>query len=188
MHDSMREQLEGLEFSGTDGSSTVAETEERTAPKPTRKRKAKPNPAKTAKKVTSPLVKELVSIMVEEEIPPEPEVKQRSKQVSKPVQSGKNATAEGSRRDLLLLQLSGVNHCGVIGNLAIVAHLREDGTRFLRMRFDFTRIRRARWEVRILPVGIEHGQGWISCFHDGKSAMAVHVYDLRVMGYSADRP
>lgn len=181
MHDSMREQLEGLELPDTSGSSTVAEAEARTAPKRARKQKAKPNPTKVSKKAASKVVEELVSIMVEEVTPQAP----KAKKAPEPVQSG--TAPELPRRDLLLLRLAGVSNNGAFGDLAIVAHLREDGTRFIRTRFDFTSKRKARWEMRILPVGIEHGPGWVSCFHNGKSAMAVHVFDLQIMGYSADR-
>lgn len=148
--------------------------------KPARKQKAKPNPTKAAKRAKPAKDEELISAtLVDETKQAKPAAKATAKtatiRTSAPAVEGKN---QPPIRELLLLRAANVLHCGVVGDLAIVGVLGKDGTRSIRMRFDFSHKRDTRFEIRILPVA-ERGPGWVSSFHDRQSALAIHLYDLK---------
>lgn len=174
IHGSLSDQLSelsGVPFLDDSVSNPADETHEQPGPKPARRKRAKPNPTKAAKKMAAAKDEEPISITLADEKAPAPSA---TPAAATPVKE----TLKKPDQDLLLVRLNGVRHAGVVGDLVVTARLQKDGSRFIRMRFDFL-ARKPRYEVRILPVDDERGPGWISCFHDGKSATALHVYDLR---------
>lgn len=198
LHDSLGTQIAG--FLGTSCANPAGPDEdEPITTKPERRRKPKPSAAKAAKKskpvaakaVTPAPAQSEASVIVE----PAPARKERKRPSpkadavpTKPAVIEPIADAPGKKppMDILLLCRQGVRYGDAVVDLAVAARLNEEsGMRFIRVRFNLTTKKRAFWEIRILPVKAERGPGWVSCFHDGNSSSAVHIYDLSKATQSA---